>query len=67
MLVYLMKEKNEASKLSKNFCLMVNTQFGVKVKVIRSDNGKEFTSGPMKQFHRRQGMLHQTSCIDTLQ
>ena len=48
--VYLMKEKNEASKIVQDVCAMVQTQFQTRVKVIRSDNNREFTSGPMKQF-----------------
>ena len=31
---YLMRDKSEASLLIKNFCAMVSTQFGAKVKVI---------------------------------
>jgi len=46
---------------------MTQTQFGTKIKVIRSDNGYEFTSGSMKQFYSDQGIIHQTSCIDTPQ
>jgi len=33
-------------------------QFGVNVKVVRSDNGKEFTLGPTKKFYAYHGMLH---------
>ena len=64
---YLMQEKSEASQLIRNFCTMVNAQFGVKVKVIRSDNGSEVTSGPMKKFYGEHGTIHQTSCVDTPQ
>jgi len=64
---YLMQEKSEASQLMKNFCLMVNTQFGTKVKIIKSDNGREFTSGPMKQFYGEHGIIHETNCADTPQ
>ena len=46
---------------------MIKTQFAQSVKVIRSDNGAEFTSGPMKQFYGEQGIIHQTSCTDTPQ
>ena len=60
-----MKEKSEASKLLKNFCLMIKTQFGKCVKVIWSDNGAEFTSEPMKQFYGEEGIIHQISCTDT--
>ena len=62
-----MQEKSEASQLVKDFCMMVNTQFWAKVKVIRSDNGSEFTSGPMKRFYGEHGIIHQTSCVDTPQ
>jgi len=37
------------------------------VKAVRSDNGLEFKSGPMKQFYFDNGIIHQTSCVDTLQ
>lgn len=66
-LVYLLKEKSEVSQLVKDLCSMVNTQFDTKVKIIRSDNGREFTSGTMKSFYREQGIVHQTSCMDTPQ
>ena len=42
--VYLMKEKSEASQVVQDFCAMINTQFETKVKMIRSDDGREFTS-----------------------
>jgi len=65
--VYLMKNKTKASQLIQNFCHMVHTQFNTKVKVLRSNNGNEFSSGPMKKFYVEHGILHQTSCVDTLQ
>ena len=46
-----MKERSEASQIVKDFCDMVNTQFEAEVKVIRSYNGSEFVSGPMKKFN----------------
>ena len=45
--VYLMKDKTEASKLLKYFIVMIKNQFGKGFKVVQSDNGREFTSGPM--------------------
>jgi len=44
---------------------MVNTQFDTNVKTIRSDNGAEFTSNPMRKFYGEKGIIHETSCIDT--
>ena len=46
---------------------MDNTQFGKGVKVVRSDNGLEFKSGPMQKFYLENGIIHQTSCVDTPQ
>ena len=65
--MYLMKEKIEASQLAKNFCMMMKTQFRVSVKVIRSDTGKAFVSGPMLKFYEESGIIHQISCVDTPQ
>ena len=48
--VYLMKEKGEASKILKEFIIMIRNQFHKGIKVVRSDNGSEFTSRPMQTF-----------------
>jgi len=64
--VYLMKAKGEVSVLLQNFVIMVKTQFGKDVKIIRSDNGQEFL-GPMRQFYQEKGIIHQRTCIDTPQ
>ena len=64
---YLMHDKSEASQLVRDFFMMVNTQFEAQVKVIRSDNGWEFTSGLMKKFYREHGIIHQTSYVNTPQ
>ena len=53
------------SQLVKKFCVMVATQFGAKVKVIGSDNGREFTSRPMKTFYGEHMIIHKASCVDT--
>ena len=46
---------------------MVQTQFNGKVKIVRSDNGSEFTSGPMQEYYRAHGILRESSCVDTSQ
>ena len=65
--VYLMREKGETSELLRNFILMTKNQFGKNVKVVRSDDGSEFTSNSMKMFYQEQGILRQNSCVDTPQ
>lgn len=57
-----MKSKVETSVHLQYFCTFVETQFDRKVKVIRSDNGKEFE---IKRFYVEKGILHEISCIET--
>ena len=40
--VYLLKEKSEVESVFQNFYTMVLTQFQEKIKIVRSDNGKEY-------------------------
>jgi len=60
-----MKEHTKASKLLRGFIVMVKTQFNRGVKVVRGDNGTEFTSGPMQDFYFEHRILRESSCIDT--
>jgi len=62
-----MKDKSEANKLLKGFIAMVRTLFEKKIKVVRSDNGSEFTFGPMQEFHFEHGILRESSYVDTPQ
>jgi len=48
--VYLLKDKSEACEKLINFCTMVKTQFDITVQRIQSDNGSEFTKGPLKTY-----------------
>ena len=62
---YLMKEKNETGNLLKSFVAIAKRQFGKEVTIIRSDNGLKFKSAPMLKFYLDNGILHQTTCVDT--
>jgi Reverse transcriptase (RNA-dependent DNA polymerase)/Integrase core domain len=65
--VYLMKNKSETQSYLKTFCAMVKTQFDTQIKIIRSDNAPELISNEMQIFFRLNGIIHQTSCINTPQ
>jgi len=56
-----MKEKGEASKILKEFIVMIRNQFHKGIKVVRSDNGSEFTSRPMQTFYGEHGILRESS------
>ncbi|OMO64840.1 Integrase, catalytic core [Corchorus capsularis] len=65
--VYLMEYKSEVSHYLIMFCNMIATQFGKKVKHIRTDNGPEFQSNCMLDYYKEYGIVLQTSCTDTPQ
>lgn len=61
----LLLEKSEVPKLLKNFIAFVERQFKKQVKVVRSDNGTEFTC--LRSYFQESGIVHQTSCVATPQ
>ena len=60
-----MSTKTEVSGLIRNFNAISERQFGKPVKSFRSENGTEFMC--LTSFFQEQGILHQTSCVDTPQ
>jgi transposase InsO family protein len=63
--VYLMQSKNEVFSCFKEFHKMVSTQFDTKVRVLRSDNGTEYMDGAFQNYLRENGIVHQTTCVNT--
>ncbi|RVW76298.1 Retrovirus-related Pol polyprotein from transposon RE1 [Vitis vinifera] len=47
------------------FSAEIKTQYDVSVKILRSDNGKEYVSNSFQNYMSHNGILHQTSCVDT--
>ena len=60
-----MKQKSEVMKCFQNFDSYVRTQFDKGIKVLRSDNGTEYTNKDFGAFFPSQGIHHQTTCPDT--
>ena len=48
--VFLLKEKSEVENVFRNFYTMVQTQFNTKIKMVRSDNGREYFSQNLNNF-----------------
>lgn len=59
-----MKNKTETRQHVIDFINLIENQFNCNVKIVRSDNGPEFT---ISQFYASKGNLHQTSCVETPQ
>lgn len=62
--IVMLKGKFEARDQIQKFILLVETQFGATVKMIRSDNGPKFN---LSSFYASKGIVHQCSCVETPQ
>ena len=60
-----MKNRSELFSHFCQFCAEINTQFGVPVKTLRSDNAKEYLSAQFHNYMLQNGIIHQSSCADT--
>src|SRR4051812_22707513 len=52
-------------KCFQHFDSFVRTQFDKRIKVLRSDNGTEYTNRKFGAYLSSQGIQHQTTCHDT--
>ncbi|CAK9820237.1 Retrovirus-related Pol polyprotein from transposon TNT 1-94 [Anthophora quadrimaculata] len=59
--VYFMRHKSEVFSKFKEFEAFVSTQTGRKIKVLRSDNGTEYTCSQLQAFLKEKGIIHQCS------
>jgi transposase InsO family protein len=62
--IHLMYQKCQTRPFIQSFFKLVATQFNLKVKILRSNNGAEFH---MEDFFASQGTFHQLSCVETPQ
>jgi transposase InsO family protein len=63
--IYLISDKREVSRTLISFFALIERQFDKRVKVMRSDNGTEFTC--LKNYFCEHGIVFQTSCPGTPQ
>ena len=62
---YLLLAKSEVKKVLQRFCAYAEKQFGHSVQTVRSNNGTEFVC--LGKYFQDSGIVHQTTCVDTLQ
>jgi len=60
-----MKNRSELFSHFCAFCAEIKTQFNVSVQTLRSDNAKEYFSTQFQSYMLQQGIIHQSSCVDT--
>ena len=65
--VYFIKQKSEAFEKFKDFQHETERQTGLKVKILRSDNGGEYVSKENDRYLRDMGIVHQRTVPETPQ
>src|SRR5579875_1494527 len=65
--VYPIKAKSECFEKFKEFKALVEKELEAEIKVLRSDNGGEYTSNAFEAFLKHEGIAHQTSTPHTPQ
>ena len=63
--LYLLKHNFDVLDIFKFFKATVENQLDSKIKVLRTNNGGEFTSNSFKHFCSTHGLIHQFSCPHT--
>ena len=56
------------SQVFTHFCSLhaeIKTQFKVSIQTLRSDNAKEYLSQTFQSYTLQNGILHESSCVDT--
>jgi transposase InsO family protein len=61
------RQKSEVLPIIRSFFSYVQTQFGLSVLALQTDNGKEYDSDAMRAFLALQGMVFRLSCPYTSQ
>jgi transposase InsO family protein len=62
--IILLKQKSEVAIKLQHFITLIENQYTTVPKIIRSDNGPEFS---LSTFYSSKGIIHQRSCVETPQ
>jgi hypothetical protein len=65
--VYFLRSKVEVFQVFTRFVALVETQFSVCIKILRSDSGGEYMSNEFQTFQQNKGIISQHSCHSTPQ
>ena len=65
--MYLLKEKSKVESVFQKCYTMVLTRFQEKIKIVQSDNGKEYYNKILGNFFLEKGIVHQSSFKNTPQ
>lgn len=64
---FLLKQKSDVSIVIPNFQLMIQNQFGAKIKCFRTDNARDYFDQTLSPYFQSHGIIHESSCVNTPQ
>ena len=65
--IFLLKQKYDVSIVILNFHSMAQNQFRVQIKSFRTDNARDYFNKILSPYFQSQGILHDSSCVNTPQ
>jgi len=65
--IFFLKHKSEVAQVFWNFKARVENESGYKIQILRSNNGKEYTSNSFNSFYKEAGIQHQLTAPYTPQ
>ena len=65
--IFLLKQKYDVIIVIPNFHSMVQNQFGVQIKSFMTDNARDYFNHILSPYFQSQGILHESSCVNTPQ
>ena len=65
--LFLMKNRSDVFRIFQEFYAEIKNQFNTSIKILRTDNAREYMSSQFQYFLTLQGIIHQSSCAHTPQ
>lgn len=56
-----LRNKEEVAHRLMEYCNMIKTKFGSEVKIVKSDNGREYVNGFLHEQFKKRGIIHETT------
>jgi hypothetical protein len=63
--IYMLRGKHEVLRCFQDFHNLVVNQFNAKIRIIHTDNGKEYVNNDFVAYLLSHGIIHQTTCSNT--
>ena len=61
----MLRGKHEVLRRFQDFHKLVANQFNARIRIIRTDNGKEYVNNEFEAYLSDHGIIHQTTCPNT--